>query len=162
MAAKVAFFKIYLDLVLLNRKANWLETSLEVLMLLVDQKAAKLIWLEIQDGRHLENLYWSSFHEAKGQLTRNLSGNEVSDTGPSCLFMIFILILQNLGYWRTEVIQNFVRGLYKGIYTCTYIMLVPSRICTEVSAEHPYFMDTVLFSQHMYLCERDTIVQSCL
>ena len=47
----------------------------------------------IQDGshgRHLENLYLTSSLEAKGQLIKNLSGNQVSDTvpcWPSCLIL---------------------------------------------------------------------------
>ena len=58
----------------LNQKTNWLEISLEVLRWLVAQKYLKSFWLEIslwldiQDGHHLENLYWTSF-EQKCQLT---------------------------------------------------------------------------------------------
>ena len=76
MVTLVAMLKIYFEHFYpeLNQKANWLETSLEVLRGLVDQKLPKSLWLEIQDGCHLENLYWSS-----SQLTQNLSGNQAGD-----------------------------------------------------------------------------------
>ena len=81
-------WKYILNLFILNQKANWLKkTLLEVSRWLVDQKLLKLFWLEIQDGCHLENLYWTSSLDPKGLLTKNLSGNQVSYTGlswPSC------------------------------------------------------------------------------
>ena len=38
-------------------------------------KIAKIIQSEIQDGRRLENLFFASSPEPKGQLTRNLVGS---------------------------------------------------------------------------------------
>ena len=38
-------------------------------------KIAKVVRLEIQDGRHLENLFFASSPEPKGQLTPNLLGS---------------------------------------------------------------------------------------
>ena len=38
MATTAGILKIYSKIILLNRKANWLETSLEVLRWLVDKK----------------------------------------------------------------------------------------------------------------------------
>ena len=38
MVTLAALLKIYFELFLLNQKGNWLETSLEVLSWLVDQK----------------------------------------------------------------------------------------------------------------------------
>ena len=73
-----AILKIYFLLLLLNRKANWLQTCWEALWWLVDQKQLKSCRSEIQDGRHgghLENLVFASSPEPKGQLTSNLLGS---------------------------------------------------------------------------------------
>ena len=42
--------------------------------LLVDQKQLKSFQLEIQDGGHLENLFFASSPKLKGHLTLNLVG----------------------------------------------------------------------------------------
>ena len=45
-------------------------------------KVGKIILIRNQDDRRLENLYWT-YLEPNCQLTRNLSCNQVHDTGPS-------------------------------------------------------------------------------
>ena len=101
MAAMLAVLKIYFSLLLLNRKLNWLETWKEESGWLVsnnsswmleqidsqlgrnhreevDQKELKSFQSEIQDGHHgghLENLFFASSPEPKGQLTWNLVGS---------------------------------------------------------------------------------------
>ena len=79
MVTLAAMLKIYFELFLQNQKGNWLKLhwSIEVTC---SSKELKLFWLEIQDGRHLENQYFS-WMERPTDL--NLSGNQVSDTGPS-------------------------------------------------------------------------------
>ena len=73
-----AILKIYFSLLLLNRKANWLQTCWEASGWLKDQKELKSCPSEIQDGchgSHLENLFFASSPEPKGQLTPNLLGS---------------------------------------------------------------------------------------
>ena len=96
---------LFWTLFILKLKANWLETSLEVSGWLVDQKQQKSFWLAIQDGCRLENLYWT--FESKGQLTRNLSRNQVNDTGPSwpsCFRLSFLywclLLYVSIQVWK--------------------------------------------------------------
>ena len=79
----VAILKIYFSLLVLNQKANWLETWLEASGWLADQKQIKSFRSENQDGHscsHLENLFFASCPEPKGHLTWNLVGS----TGMTC------------------------------------------------------------------------------
>ena len=59
----VAILKIYFSLFLLNPNASWLE------------KYLKSFGSEVQDGRYLENLFYTSSPEPNGQLTPNLVGS---------------------------------------------------------------------------------------
>ena len=80
MAIMAAILKPYFEL-LLNRKANWLETWYEVLVWLVDKKIANI--LPIRNGwpplLPFEILFWTSSPEQKSpidlKLGRKYRGN---------------------------------------------------------------------------------------
>ena len=82
MTATAAVLNIWFDFIILNRKANWLRTSLAVSRWLVDKKV-KYVPIgnpRITYGRHLDGLYWMASLESRGQLIKNLTGNQMSDT----------------------------------------------------------------------------------
>ena len=57
-------------------------------------KIAKMCRSEIQDGRHLENLFFTSF-EPKGQMTRNLEGS----IGVTCRSKIVKIVPIGIARW---------------------------------------------------------------
>ena len=85
MVALAAMLKIYFELFLLKKKGQLVRNffgSIEVtyrLKITTNFLNGNPRW----HGRHLENLYWPSSLRPKGQLTRNLSDNQVGDTEPS-------------------------------------------------------------------------------
>ena len=73
-----AILKIYFSLLLLNRKANDSKLGRKHQGDLLIKKKLKSFRSEIQDGchgGHLENLFFASSPEPKGQLTRNFVGS---------------------------------------------------------------------------------------
>ena len=73
-----AILKIYFSLLLLFRKASFIQNLVGSIRVTCRSKIAEIVAIRNQDGRHgshLENLFFASSPELKGQLIRNLVGN---------------------------------------------------------------------------------------
>ena len=73
MVTLAAMLKIYFELFYHEPKGQLTQNFIGSIEVTYRSKVLKSFWLEIQDGRHFENLYWTSSLEPKGQLARNLS-----------------------------------------------------------------------------------------